>query len=390
MAETVRQFIGRENYLAKQFVLDISNKLWEFEPSANPFIVMATKMGTQTAHNTKVEWIEENPIPERVTYTGATESSAGTSLTFTNYSYLRIGDELFNPRTHERILVTATPSSATVSVARDLGSETGGAGLLNQGDVLEITGSVREEGNSFASTDPRMNIPTEQYNYVQLFMDWAQVTRTAANCQQAAGGSLFQHQVQKALRNHRKKIEKTIFWGARANTLGAGGHYKRSLGGIHSKIDTHTWNVNGELTPAGFDWFLEQILDDTPDNMKKTLFCPNFVAGRISNWGRNYVRYNPGRSKKYGFQVDEYIGGSGGGVDIVRCPIFRGSNWMKGIGFLIEMDKVFFKYLKGGKTTMTTKCETAKDDYHLAKIRSEFSIIFANEARHGFLYNVTG
>ena len=144
---TIRELLTRANALDAQIKIDMHNVLHEFEPAVTPFLTISTKLTQEKALNTKVQWLNKNPLPVEIFFTGTTESSAGTTgLTVNDGNRVKIYDMMMVERTGELIYNNSGPTTNTLgTVVRDWGSATSGAGLLQTGDRILLIGRSGEE-----------------------------------------------------------------------------------------------------------------------------------------------------------------------------------------------------------------------------------------------------
>jgi len=156
---------------------------------------------------------------------------------------LRVGDVLLLPTDEVVIVKSIADDFLTISVyARGHGSTTAAA----QGEVaftIKIIGNAQIENGDPISAD--FTIPTQAYNYCQIFEDVAEVSGTVRRSK-AVRGDYLDLTVAKKLKESIKSLNRSMWEGIRnldsSNKIG-------TLGGIREFCST-TSNVAGALTLA--------------------------------------------------------------------------------------------------------------------------------------------
>jgi hypothetical protein len=383
---TIRELLTRANALDAQIKLEMHNVLHEFEPSVTPFLTISTKLTQERAINTKVQWLNKNPLPTELFFTGATESSAGTTgLTVNDANRVKIYDMLLVERTGELIYNHTAPGDATTlgTVGRDWGSATAGAGLLTTGDRLLLIGRSAEE--SVTDTTGRAILPVADYNYTQLWEDYAQTSEEAELMETYTGEDLRDQSVRDMKAFHKKKVELSCIFGERAETADAtSGHYVRTMRGFLNAIQTNVWTLSdiSEFTRLAFDDFMIQINEKTPDRKDRVFVCSQFLKARISGWAMNMLELNNQMTDTLGMEVNTYKGSTGGKVDIIEHPLLIG-DYLSYLGFFLEYDKIAWKVLK--PTTLLLNVQEAYQNYYLDKIKTRGTMRLVNENRMGMV-----
>lgn len=335
------------------------------------------------AQNVRIDWTEDEELPHRVQHTGVTESSATDPITVASYSALNLGDILFVPRTKERMRVHTAVSDATVDVTRGWGSST--SAVLLAGEWLEILSPGTEEGSE-AST-PKSVVNTNKYNMIQTVNKFIQTTKDA-NAESTyfggAGSKRIANQ-NKLWRNYREEVEKTLYFGTRAETAGSSLNV-RTMGGLTEWLGTgsNVFTVDGLLTETALDQWLVDVWTEMPDASVLTLFAAPQLINIINQIAKPLIRISP-NEKVYGMQLNQYKGAVA--VDLVPCPLLKGPT-LNGWGFLLDMSKISMKYLR--PPVLLKDVAMKRYDYFEDKIESAFSMIVAIEKSHGFIEEVTG
>jgi len=380
--ETIRQLLVRQNALDKQIAIDLDKMLHEYEPESTPFLTITSKMASQPARNTKVEWFNKRPLPRVVTYTGAVEASAGTSIVVPQWTYLREGTRLFCRRTTEIIRVTVLPTSSTVDVTggRNWGSAVPGA-LLNTGDKLEIIGGSVEE--SATATKGRAILPEAVYNYVGTWEDYCQTSKEAELVETVTGQDLRQQSIDDMKSFHRKNIEMGCIFDAKAETTGTT-YYIRTTHGLFRWITRNRWLLGdiSDFTRLALDDYKRQIDENRPDRKDMVFVCSGQLKARIGGWAMNMLTLNDQKTKEFGMEINKYNGSTGGSFDVIEHPLFVG-DYLSYLGFFLEWDKMKWRPLQPTKLELNT--QEGYQNYRLDKISTIGAMQFVTPDRMGLI-----
>ena len=388
MSETVRELALDSNiFTTNEKLIDMDPVLYKKFPETTPLLSIKTRLAVgPKVINETIYWANQHTLPVEVNYSGTAESSASAgagTLTIANYTYLREGDTLLNARTGEVILVTATPSTSTVSVYRGFA---GTATALNANETLLLGPESGEEAQD--QTTARSVVGSEDYNYVQPFSEFVKMS-TLANAESTIHGpegAKYDQMVQDMERAWAKKIENALWMGGLAKRLLSGETgYRRAMKGVTSWLRSGTnYTQGGLLTESGFNAFLRKLYTSFPDKGKVTLFTSAFVRGIISEWGRGKLTTSTNQTT-YGMRVDNYIGDLD--VDIIVCPMWNDSI-RQGWAIALDMERIKLRYMSHPRLSMDIQPETAK--YRLSEYYTVLSMTFATEAAHGMMYGITG
>jgi hypothetical protein len=387
---TVRQLALDSNiFSSNEKVVDMDPVLQKEYPEVTPLLSIKNKLAEDAAKDTTIYWSNAVAIPRTITYSAASEASdpgdgAGT-ITFANYAYLRKDDLLSNPRTGEVILVTDTPTSATVSVYRGWGDSSNKA--LVSGDVLVFMEGAKSEGSDY--TTARSVVQTEDYNRIQQFDQDVQISDLADAVTTHFGGpGSKRNQLRIDMqRSWAIMMEETLWGGTRGNTLLSGETgYRKSMKGIDAwlRSGTNSVNVAGLLTESLFNLLLRKLYETYADKTNITLFCSPFVFGIISQWGRGRMQTSPLQTT-YGLRTERYVGDVD--VDLVRCPLWTDVT-RRGWAFALDLPRIKVKYLKHPKLMLDIQPATAH--YFLDRYTTAMTLQFANEAAHAKWYGIKG
>lgn len=369
--------------------VDMWNQMPKNYAGITPLTAVFTRLErARQAKNVQLDFIEQEMIPDRVQFTGATESSATTPITIADYAALGLGDMLFCPRTSEYMRVSAAVTSASVSVTRGWG-DTSGA-VLQTGDYLIRAGNAQEEGVSAINTS-RVAVNTRQYNYQQIITNNIDTTHsTAAEGTHPGFPKRRVENQTKLVYDFRLNMENSIMYGYRdsASSVGIDNVFPiRTMGGLMQWLANGT-NVlevpNGVLTESMLDNWLTDIATRRPDMKTLTLFASPNLINRINQIVKNSGDLNLSpNSKLYGMQIKRYMGAIN--LDLIPAPLLRGP-YLKGWGWALDLSHIRLKYLRDVKL-MKGVNNYNDDDFIRDRIRTEVSLIVAIQERHGMITN---
>ncbi len=299
--------------------------------------------------------------------------------------YFRAKDIVRVASTGEAFSVTSI-STDQLTVSRGLGG-TAAASAASGIDLL-IVGNAAAQGATLGTRHITKKVLG--YNYTQIQRDPFGFTGTEAVVE-TYGGPAPMHEEVKKLVEHKRAIEQTVFWGARSFS-GSSPNKLGTCGGAVEFISTNISNPAGALTHALLDQYLQAGLQNGSKN--KVLFCAPLVARAISGFLKTAYAPTSVDERKFGAKVDAYISSAyGWEVPIVVKRAWNDfattSTQYGGWAFLIDMDYVKFRPLRGRNTQLLRNRQANDADEITHEYRTEFSLEFAQEKTHQIIKGVT-
>ncbi len=190
----------------------------------------------------------EKQLPQREAILSGAQTAAATNLVLTGAAGIiyRSPYIVFNPRTGEKMKVTADQASAAgVTVSRGFGETA--AAAINDQDVLRVIGNANEEGAGISN--PITYDPVKKFNYTQIFRTPLAVTRTAKKTRLRTEDAKRTDKIE-ALELQSIDMEFAFIWGERLETAGALGNPLRTTRGIVQYVDVEA-NANDSTTNNG-------------------------------------------------------------------------------------------------------------------------------------------
>lgn len=334
-------------------------------------------LGTQTTNQVKVEWMEEDLMPDLVTGDGSTAiTGTGTTgdpwditLATGDGSVLRVGDVLHtqNGAAGLQYLVQLVTGDAVELVAF-----AGNTTIVDNADVLEIVGQYRAEGSD--PLDARSLERTDAYNYTQIFQEKVEATRTARR-RGARGGAWgqrdpYDHEVMKKFKEIGIRFERAAIFGQR---LLSGDSTQRSMGGFFYYLSTNSASNTKANAVTALNSLIRQI--ESNGGQARTLVVSHAVKEALSSVIDASLRRTTTESRRGGFVVDTFMSDFGQ-VDIVanrHMPTTKGIALQQEYCKVVNFDPYFHELL--AKT----------GDGDSGQIVGEKSLEVKNEKAHGVL-----
>ncbi len=359
----------------------VENMLQELEPEAGPLTTILSRLGAETATDTKVEWFEDQLLPDFDTL-GAALAANDITMTVNNYKFYRYGD-LVRVNDNEIVRVSVTPTAAAVSITRGYGSVAAQAAPINA--RLFILSSAGMEFDTFRDQLTTQKIP--RYNYIQAeatpcsFSDEDIATETFA-------GKELPNEHKKVMVEQKKKYEKSIMLGQPYLDL-TGAKPVRASGGLEYFIQSNVKDVSGGFTESEFeDWIRIWFRYGARE---KVAFCSPKAIQSINGFQRSKLQTFCDENT-YGTTMTEYRN-AGRRVMLVEEVLLTNQNLndLTGIaGHVIGIDpnNVKLFYLNGLATQMWENIQNPGQKGRIDEARGSFTIEAALEQTHAALVGV--
>ncbi|MEA1999851.1 MAG: hypothetical protein U9N61_11100 [Euryarchaeota archaeon] len=373
-------------YATNEQPVDMHNKMFTNYPSIHPLIALFTKISTGEAVQSRIDWTEEESIPDKIVLTAATGAGTAT-MTTTQYAYVRNWDLYLNPRTWEIILVDDDSFSGTITVQRGWGETT--AAALVAGDVLYRIGNAYPENTEKAY--PRAVKNTNFYNYTQEIVKSTRHSTRSMNETTFFGGKGTKRTEnnRKMFYDFRKEAERGILFGTKADasqSSDSSAGNSKTFSGITEKLrnGTNYFDFNGVFTETKLDSWLTDIYSQFPDATNLIAVCPPKVYNLFNQIVKPSIRESS-NSKTYGMNLKQYDGAVS--LDLIRHPLLVG-RYIEEILLVIDVSYGAIKYQK--RPQLETDVAMKRYNYTEDKLSTLYSFLLANEARHGMAVGIKG
>jgi len=372
--------------------IDMSKKRMAAFPSLTPLTVIMARNAINKAHNVEIDLIEEHEVPTTVVC-ATTEGAAGTSVSVqANGTTLVLDTLLFNPRTFDIRRVNAAPTSNDLTVAIDQGGTTSAA--WQTGDVLHVMLPALNEDDDMTSGSAdawraASMQDTNVYNYVQLSKLQFSITRTMNMMTTNFGGPGEKRKqlTKQKYREYRIKQEKMKYFGGRASS-GTAPTSRRMQGGLvhYLRNGTLYHDYNGVFTESGFDEQIGNYHDQNPDAKVIDMLCAGNVIRQINYMCKDKIRLSPS-SKKYGLNLNQYIGGAVS-VNLIELPLLT-DPICKGWSFFMDFTRLDLRDIDPPTLYKDAKA-VGESELIIDTYRGVESMLIANESRHAMHVGATG
>lgn len=384
---------------------DAEPKIALFDPQATPLATAISTIGREyvkddngmvkvsgvpvmkkVTTNPRFDWWEDQLIGFKSNATAAFLST-DTTITVADGSIYNAGDIVMNTRTNEVIEIVGLPSGNSLTIRRGVGAS--GVGIaINAADEFLVIGNAYPEGA--ASRGAITTKEVNQFNYTQIIRTSVEITRTLQNSDTYTDKD-WMYEVKKTGIDHMKKIERTLWFGKREQSIdtanNASGAPKRMTGGILGQfIVTNVMVAPSVLTEAEFNTFLETALKN--GSTYKYVFCAPRVLTVISNFAQGRLR-TAQDDTIYGLTIHEYQSPHGM-VKLVRQPIFDESAQYSGHAVAVDMQNVKYRYLANSDTTFLDNRQNNDVDGKKGEYLTEMGLQFMLEKEASVLMGVQG
>ncbi len=361
-----------------------------------PLFGLTSLLKDETASNIEHGYFSKTMIFPSVTSTAGDLVGAAT-LTVNAYTDIVPGDLILNERTGEVILVTATPTTTTLTVQRAVG--TVAAAAINAADVMRTVGNAFEEGSVRPSA---VAIIAARYvNNTQIFRNSWAVTKTAAAIPQIAGSGYVSESKQDCAALHAMAIEKALFFGQKFMGTRNGQPF-HTMEGLVARVNAA---ASGNVTTLGattnwtqfetaLDKTLETVTDPKGGNIR-TVFVGGTARRVIHNIARLNSTYQITTAETgWGLQIDT-IRTPRGTFEMIEHPLFNAyggaSMWAK-MAVIADLNAFSLAYLRKTSDAGYNAAGALVDngvDAEGGTLTTELTCTIKNPAAFGVLYNFT-
>lgn len=257
---------------------------------------LMARLKNEPAENTEFSWWEREP--SRLVFYSSSASGTGTTINVDDgsgndvYHLLYKNAVLRHDTSGEYIRVTADPSSAAITVAREggAGGFSGSAVSIADNDTFTLITAAKDEGAD--AVRAAFEEPSDYNNYIQTYNESVEVSN-------AFKGSVLRTDIEGPLRERRvqsleriaNKIELSYFFGRKARMTGTNG-YVYYTGGIVDGIDTagltdNALDANGStgVTLSALQEWLQSFMVNGSD--AKLAFCGPKAYAAFSNFANS-------------------------------------------------------------------------------------------------------
>lgn len=366
----------------QSMIIEMDDTVHLLEPNRAQLALLTSKISKKSVSNPKFEWSTDEHIPtlDAINMSGGT-SSAATVLTVDNGGYYGVNSLVEVQRTEEVLRVTAVSASGnTITVERGWGAST--AATLLDNDSLTILGGMAQEGAT--SEEGRTTKKVFDYNLTEIKRSPFEFTNTEL-ATDLYGEADLSYQARKKAAEHSVEIENAILFGSRGSTYtvgGADGAMIRSTGGINEFISTHDSDFGGIFNMVTFFGFCEDVFRYGSE--KKLFLAARSLVTNISLEAIKYLEMVP-KDDTFGIDIVRLLTPHGV-LMVTKHNLLEGTQHGK-MGFVLDMDNLGYRFLKGRDTKLKTNIQDNDKDARKDEYITEFGLFRAHENTHGRITN---
>jgi hypothetical protein len=347
---------GEGNKTDAHYKRDISDIVTEQKPDDFPLDHALRKIrNARKSNNWKVEYEEVTYRGESAQVNGAATFTTETigNVTVDSSSMLAVDDTLFVPDVtpangsgKEARLVVTDVISATVIEVQALNGHDGSSGsgdrltTIPDNTVMYRAGNAKSEED--AQTDQIYELPAQDYNYNQTFMQMIERTQIEAE-HSAYSGEDFEDKVRRKLWDFRSKVEKSFIFGVRKSATVNGKEVFYSDGLVSRISQAISFTSSGSLPAPTLNETIDAqktVFANKAGSNKRLVLCgSDLCAGidKISDYTRNI---NGGDLHLFHGVAVKKLQGSFGEFNIVYSKTLDNAGWSKK-GLILDLEHIF-------------------------------------------------
>lgn len=339
---------------------------------------------TDQVKNPQVKWVEDEYDP-RFDSLSAGLTAGATTMSVNNFAYFRNGD-LVKIANREVVRVTATPTTGSVTITRDI--EGVGALAANANDQLFIYSDANQENSSARDILSVQKVVV--HNFLQIMRtNWA-ASQTHLDSDNY-GGDDWAWQKRKALATHKRKMDNVGIHGVRSEST-VSSQFMHTSGGILSYIDTNVFDAGGEFPEPELESSLRKTFRYRSSNRSKLGFCSPQPITVINSYGREKLITDPSMNE-YGISMTGFKN-AGRKLKLIEHDQLTNDSLddltgMAGYIIIIDVEDVRLKYMGSALITSREHIESKGVDGRQDEYRSQAGFQFVHEKRHGLIKGIT-
>lgn len=381
-------FTGKATYSAGASLPEIAEDIADIVGLVSPFETpLLDHLGDprRAARSTIHEWIEDSLLPNTDTINQTTftpSPTTATSITVTNGSRFRVGDQIRGVTLGEVMLVTAVAGNV-LTVVRQYGGST--AAALTNGLTLVILGNAAIEGDDRPAT--RFTNRVRRSNFTQIFTASVEVSGSVRAASAVGPSDELDYQKQERLRELLRDLENCVLNGVAAASNPQGDSTsRRTMRGVIPAIIANRFTPDtGPIPPgSGTEMTLlnEEVLNaamraiwEQSSARIDTIVCNGFQKRRINSFvgDRGYAPADT----RFRDLVSIYESDFG----VARVVLSR---WMPPDSVLM-LDSSRLSVLPLAGRSFHFKPLASTGDSEVGQLIGEYTLEMLNENAHGLL-----
>jgi len=382
--------------LAGRRVRDVSDTIALLDQNNTTLVTLLMRLRKKKATDPKFEWGEDVFLTQYVQLGEGTSSAEGyVKMATADVAKFRTGDVWWYPEHDEVVYVDAIDTAGDQIVFVNAIGETIWT-AWDSGDELYYIGNAQATGDTARAQLTTQT--TQEYNYCQLFKEPFEVDRTAMSTKLYGGGDMA-YLINKHAEEHKRDIERTLWFGERDDLTGADStnyiagvgsaayltrgvwHYFSRSG---SGANTHT--NTSELTEDEYNGYLET--DMRYGNNVKFQFNSPRACTVIDAWGRDALRM-VSRETTGGMVISRYKS-THGEINMIKNNLFADmadtscATNPATCSIILDLEQLWYRYLND--TELEQNIQENDRDAVEHQYRSEVGLELHLDAHHSGIY----
>jgi len=358
------------------------------EPNGSaPLNALLSMMGTQATDDPEFKHFRDE-LPDRTltVNNGAGYNTSATSIAVdaaTEIAFFTSGTLVQNTATGEVMQIDTDASASPLTVTRNIGST---SYSITDNDILVAIGYADKEGDT--SPTPIAWDATVASNYTQIFKTPVSISGTMQNTNLRTG-SKEQELLTKALKLHMSDLERSMFFGIKAEVNGSTAQPTRYTGGLTTQITNVTdaasaFTTANQVTEKEFDrWLVETAF--SKGSKERVCFVGATVAANLMEIAKN--RWTPTSvDGSYGVSMTKYATFAGD-LMVHLHPMFRQVPGMADAMIMLDMPYLSYRCMKNRDTQLQRDIHTADFDGVKHQYLTECGLEMTQAQVHTYLKN---
>lgn len=374
---------GTGNILQNRVVVDMSDKVALLKPRLYPLTVLTKKIGKQSCHNYKFEWMEDSLMSRWVTATANATSGATTfNVSSDDAALVAVDDLVKNTTTGEVVRVTGI-SGSTLTVVRSYGEIA--AGAINSADKLLIVGNASMQGSGAPAE--KYNKEQPNYNYTQIFKTPFSLTNTLNSTKVYGKKELAKLRMKKGI-EHAQSIEYAFLFGDKKLDT-TGDQPRTTTSGVLTFLKGTPNSLTIDRAVVADKKKQEEMLDEFLEKIfvygsgKKTVLCSSSMLTWFASLAKERLTIQQASMKKtLGLEVTKYITPHGT-LTLVPHPLLVGG--YAGYGLILDLENIKYRPLGGRDTKLKTNIQKNDEDGIKDMYITEAGLELRQVSTHGLL-----
>lgn len=336
---------------------DFASAIMQLYPTGTaPFFAMSSGMQSADATDPVITWFEEAHLTGRHVFTAdAAGTAAANLLSIDDSSDYVAGTVVLVETTGEYLYISSTPSSTSILVERGFAGTTIAAITGSGGSPYhcQLIGNAFEEGSN--RPIGMANIGYPRFNYMQIFRNSWDVTRTAKKTEYYTGDIIAKNKGD-CMIAHSEAIEKSMWFGKRTMGIRNGRTY-RTMDGVLSQITTNITTAQATTTFDQMDAFIKPIFEKNIKGKpnERIAFCGNGVISVVNKiTAVNTTMYIEPGETEFGKKIFKWISPYGD-LTLMTHPLFvENPLWTTNL-YVLHPGAVRVRYLDRTRTENVDK-----------------------------------